>query len=356
MKQLCNCAVLASLAFGASIVAAEEPAFETYPKIVDFTFVEEQAVVPRRDDVTIVDSRPERKFNKGHIPVAVNISDTLFEDQKDRLPENKDDLLVFYCGGLKCPLSHKSAFKAEDLGYTNIRVYAAGYPDWTANGGLAGVSPKYVKNMVEGGDGVLVDARPPRKFNKGHVTGAVSVPTTRFDEMHDALPEDKDTELVFYCGGYRCTLSVKGAMKAKELGYTNAKVFQAGYPAWEDAYGSEELAIKEAGEEGLIAIDSFMNILENHPDEVYLVDVRDQAEVDMDGTFASAQVIPIDTLLEQIADMPSDKPTVFFCSNGARAGEAYDFVNMKRSDMKAYFLEAEVAFKKQPLPEVSLLD
>ena len=353
MKILCTSAVLAWLVLGGPAVAAEEPAFETYPTIVDFAFVEERATVPRRDDVTIVDSRPERKYNKGHIPVAVNISDTLFEALQDRLPEDKDEMLIFYCGGLNCPLSHKSAFKAEELGYSNIHVYAAGYPDWTANGGLASVSPKYVKDMIEKGAGVVVDARPPRKFKKAHVPGAVSVPTTRFDQMHDALPEDKDTELVFYCGGYHCTLSVKGATKARALGYTNAKVFQAGYPAWKEAYGSESLAIEDTGEEGLISVDSFMNILENHPDEIYLVDVRDHSEVEMDGTHPSAKVIPIDTLLGEIADLPNDKPTVFFCSNGARAGEAYDFVNMKRGDIEAYFLEAAVSFNNQPLPQVN---
>jgi len=170
---------------------------------------------------------------------------------------------------------------------------------------------------------------------------------------NDALPDDKDTELVFYCGGYHCTLSVKGVTKAKELGYTNAKVFQAGYPAWKEAYGGESLTIEDTGEEGLIAVDSFMNILENHPDKVYLVDVRDHSEVEMDGTHPAAKVIPIDTLLGEIAEMPNDKPTVFFCSNGARAGEAYDFVNMKRDDIEAYFLEATVSFNKQPLPQVS---
>ena len=328
----------------APLAAAEQPAFKTYPKIVDYAFVQEHAMVPRREDVTIVDSRPGRKFNKGHIPVAVNISDTLFEQQKELLPQNKDNVLIFYCGGLTCPLSHKSAFKAEAMGYSNIHVYAAGYPDWVGNGGLAGVSEKYVKKLVDRKQGTVVDARPPRKFKKGHVPGAISIPTTRFDMMRDALPQDKNTEMVFYCGGYHCPLSVKGALLARELGYRNTKVFQAGFPAWKKAYGQKKLAIREAGEEGLISIDSFMDILKNHPNDVYLVDVRDHAEVKMDGTHASAKVVPIGTLLPLIADMPNDKPTVFFCSNGARAGEAFDFVNMKRSNMTVYFLEASVAF------------
>jgi len=42
-----------------------------------------------------------------------------------KLPQDKSTLLIFYCGGVECMLSHNSAFKAEKLGYTNIRVYSA---------------------------------------------------------------------------------------------------------------------------------------------------------------------------------------------------------------------------------------
>jgi rhodanese-related sulfurtransferase len=251
-------------------------------------------------------------------------------------------------------LSHKSAFKADALGYTNVHVYAAGYPDWIANGGLPGVSAKYVKKTLEKGGAAVIDSRPPRKYEKGHVPGAINIPTTRFEASRDTLPEEKDTELIFYCGGYKCPLSAKGAAKAKALGYTNTKLYQAGFPDW---YESEEktLAINES-EEGLISIDLFMDILENHANEVHLIDVRDQSEVGLDGTFASAQVIPIETMLAQVSDLPNDKPTIFFCTNGARASEAYDFVNMKRSDMEVYFLDAAVSFKKQPLPMVTPLE
>lgn len=222
----------------------------------------------------VVDARGARKFNAGHIPVAVNISASLFDDQAGRLPEDKSSLLIFYCGGIKCPLSHKSAFKAEALGYTNIGVYAAGYPDWTGNGGLPGVSASYVKKVLDDGSAVVIDSRPPRKFAQGHVPGSLNIPTTRFEEFQSGLPEDKASELIFYCGGYTCPLSTKGAAKAKALGYTNLKVYQAGWPDWKKTE-KNKLSIRDSGEEGVIAIDSFMDVLENHANEVHLIDVRD---------------------------------------------------------------------------------
>ena len=81
--------------------------------------------------MVVIDSRPKRKkYDKGHVATAISISDSQFDKLKDQLPKDKAKLLVFYCGGLKCPLSHKSAKKAIGLGYTNVKVFSAGYPAW----------------------------------------------------------------------------------------------------------------------------------------------------------------------------------------------------------------------------------
>ena len=70
----------------------------------------------------IIDSRPAAQYD-GHIPGAINIPDSQFDKLVDKLPADKATLLLFYCGGLECMLSHNSAFKAEKLGYTNVKVY-----------------------------------------------------------------------------------------------------------------------------------------------------------------------------------------------------------------------------------------
>ena len=341
-------ALLVFMGQTATDAAAPEKKAGGYPKIVDVGFVKPYAAIPRRADALIIDSRPTaRKFDKGHIPVAVSIPDRQFDKMTDLLPQDKSTLLIFYCGGLKCPLSHKSAFKAEALGYTNIRVYAAGYPDWIANGNLAGVSAAYVKKLIDKqANAVIVDARPKkRKYDKGHVPTAISMPLRQFDEMTDQLPADKSTQLIFYCGGYKCPLSPKAAAKALALGYTNVKLFQAGYPAWVAAYGKQTAAapaaIQTGEEEGMITIASFKNIVANAPGSIHLIDVRD-AEETAAGTFKTASKITLDDLQGKIADLPTDKPIVFVCSTGARSGEAYDMVQAEREGLKVYFLNAEV--------------
>jgi len=330
---------------------------ERYSKIVDYKFVAEYAVIPVRDDVAIIDARPyKRRYNKGHIPGAISIPNSGFDKMTDMLPEDKGKLIIFYCGGQKCMLSHKSAFKAEKLGYTNIRVYADGYPDWIKQGNFGSVDAPYVKDVIAKNTATVIDARPfKRKYAKGHVPGAISIPNTRFDKQANMLPADKKSPLIFYCGGVKCPLSVKSATKAKGMGYTNVMVFQAGFPAWKKAgfpvaKGAEPFEAKaggaaiKAGPDGdTITVASFSKIMKDDPGSIYLYDVRDPGEYDK-GSIPGAKNMPVEDLEDEIDSLPTDKPIVFVCATGARSGEAYDIVKLLKEDMKVFFLDAEITY------------
>ncbi len=54
---------------------------------------------PEKGNFTIVDARPGKLFLEGHIPGAISIYDAQFDKNLDKLPKNKENLLVFYCGG-----------------------------------------------------------------------------------------------------------------------------------------------------------------------------------------------------------------------------------------------------------------
>ena len=54
---------------------------------------------PEQGNFTIVDARPGKLFLESHIPGALSIYDAQFDKNLDKLPKNKDNLLVFYCGG-----------------------------------------------------------------------------------------------------------------------------------------------------------------------------------------------------------------------------------------------------------------
>ena len=322
-----------------------------YTDIVDVEFVMAHQSIPMDENVMVIDARPYKpKYVKGHIPHAVSIPYSKFEEKKGLLPENKDALLIFYCGGLECRLSHKSARKAEELGYTNVKVFAKGFPEWKSREDeYVSVSVEYVSRAIEENRALIVDARPKKpKFDKGHIPSAISLPFSKFDELNGKLPRDKETPLIFYCGGLKCRLSHKSAMAAMELGYTDVTVFSKGYPAWKAEYGSAGTAIEvKAGEiEGSIDLARFRKIIKEDPESIMLIDTRDPDEFKK-GSFETAINMSIDELEQNVDELPSDKPVVFVCSTGARSGEAYYMIQDLRPSLdNVYYVEAQISFEK----------
>ena len=230
-------------------------------------------------------------------------------------------------------------------------------------GNYPSVSVEWVKKELDkNADLVLVDSRPKRKkYDKGHIPGAISIPDSQFAKMADQLPQDKSKTLVFYCGGFKCRLSHKSAKKAIDLGYTNVKVYAAGYPAWKAAYGtggagSATMAatkVKAGTEEGSIDTDAFVKMVNENPDSMMLIDVRDPDEF-ADGHFKTAVNIPVDQLEDKIKTLPADKPIVFVCGTGARAGESYYMVQDVRPELKnVFYLEGYLTVKKDGTFEIT---
>ena len=123
-------------------------------------------------------------------------------------------------------------------------------------------------------------------------------------------------------------------------------MFAAGYPAWKKAYGAAPVQVKAGGEEGTIDIATFENILQQDPQSIFLIDVRDPDEFAA-GHFKTAVNMPVDELEKKIQTLPADKPIVFVCSTGARSGESYYMLQDIRPELKkVYYLEAGVEFNQ----------
>ena len=227
-------------------------------------------------------------------------------------------------------------------------------------GNYPGVSADWVKKQIDKkADMVLIDSRPKRKkYDKGHIPTAISIPDSQFAKMQDQLPADKSTQLVFYCGGLMCRLSHKSAKKALDLGYTKVKVFAEGYPAWVAAFGKGETTVaasaksatstqlKAGKEEGSVDTETFKKIVAKNPESIMLIDVRDADEFKT-GSFKTAINITVEQLEDKIKTLPTDKPIVFVCGTGARSGECFYMVQDLRPEMKnVYYLEGELTFKK----------
>ncbi len=321
-----------------------------FNKIVKVQTVKKMISYPMKDDKMIVDARPFRaKYVKGHIPGAISIPYSKFDKMEDKLPKSKDAQLVFYCGGLKCPLSHKSAWKAEAIGYTNVSVFAQGFPKWKkTKGNYPEVSIEWLKKQIGKKKVVIIDSRPKRKkYDKAHIPGAISIPFSKFNKLKNRLPKNKKTTLVFYCGGYHCPLSHKSAKKAIKLGYKKVTVFSAGFPEWKKIVGVKmPVVIKGGAEEGSIDNKLFKKVMKKDPKQIYLIDVRDPHEF-AGGSLKSAINIPVDKLEAEMGTLPTKKSVVFFCGTGARAGEAFYMVkDLKPKMNNVFYVDANLVFKK----------
>lgn len=329
-----------------------------YHDLVDAAFVKANIAVPMPENVMLIDARPYKgKYINGHIPGAINIPFSEFDKKVNLLPEDKNTLLIYYCEGVKCKLSHKSAKKAEALGYKNIKVYAEGYPEWVSlKGNYGSVSAEYVAKQIADNNTMIVDSRPlETKYVKGHIPTAISIPFSKFDALKGKLPRDLDTPVIFYCGGLECRLSHKSAAAALEMGYTNVMVFSKGYPEWKKTYGAsnESMQIAKGDVEGEIDLEWFRSIVENNPDSIMIIDVRDADEF-AKGSFKTAVNIPVENLESKIKDLPDDKPIVFACSTGARSGEAFYMVKDVRESLKdVYYVEAQIDFKSDGTYEIT---
>ena len=339
--------------------AAIQPREGWYKHLVDFDVVRANVDIPPKPGVMLIDSRPAaRQYDPGHIPGSINIPDTQFDKQVAKLPGDKTTLLIFYCGGLDCMLSHNSAFRAEKLGYTNVKVYPQGMPEWVARGAQVSVSATHIKKLIdEKAAYALIDARPKRVSDKGMIPTSLNISDTEFDKHVDKLPADKATPLIYYCGGLECVLSDKSAEKAKKLGYTNVLTYPEGYPEWEKLHGAAPAAAAKpasgptasastlvAGKEkGSVTVASFEQVWKTAPGSIALIDVRDVKEFAA-GAIKGAQNLPINDLEKQVSTLPAGKPIVFICSTGARSGEAYDTVKLLRDELQVYFIDANIKF------------
>lgn len=106
-----------------------------------------------------------------------------------------------------------------------VSVFAAEFPD---------VSVKEVKALTESKKAVILDVNGSESYQKGRVPGALNYEAIA-DKLVSALPADKDTLIVAYCGNPKCKAYKQAAEAAAKLGYKNVKHMSAGISGWKEA-------------------------------------------------------------------------------------------------------------------------
>lgn len=78
----------------------------------------------------------------------------------------------------------------------------------------------------------LIDVRPTREFEAGHIPGAISIPITNLKEMLASLPKDK--KIIAYCRGPYCVYATEAVELLQEQGFT-AYLLEAGVQDWKQS-------------------------------------------------------------------------------------------------------------------------
>ncbi len=288
--------------------------------------------------VALVDVRPPKFFKAAHIPGAVNVPAPAFEKFKKNLPADKKTTLIVY--GVGGCLSPSVAVNAMAEGFTDVKVYTAGYPDWARHEPVV-TTAGFVARDLPGRHLVLVDVRSADDFARGHIPGAVSAPISGLDALKKNLPEKKNTPIVVF--------GPEGEKTARTIiswGYRGVALLPASLDEWRKGGGTVESGRGEARivfipkpRPGVIGIDEFRKMAAGN--RVVLIDVRNPDEFEQ-GHVDGAVNIPLDELGDQIASLKAGKEYIVYCNTGSRAEMAYS--QLVNHGVKARYLDAVVKF------------
>lgn len=338
---------------------------------VDFNYVKKAINQGTRNSVNaiLIDARPEIKYQNGTIPSSLNIPDTKFEEYysvlKD-IPMQKE--LIVYCGGYNCTKSPIVAQKLKDKGYTNVKIYSGGEPEWRKLSYLE-IDTLAIKVYQEKNSAFIVDARPYSKFLQETIPGAISIPDTSLVKLLGRFPINKSEKIVIFCGGYNCEKSHIIANKLISLDYEDVMVFAGGLPSWKErGLNTTAASYAEKDDEVAIVKDSFSKnglkrgsdegsvdgewlkkqILENKvPSYIQIVDVTTPAEF-KNGHLKGAINIEASKLTakELLEKLPKNKTIVFNCTAGGRSIDAWSKLNDEKLDIsEIYYFDANISCK-----------
>ena len=228
-------------------------------------------------------------------------------------------------------MSPNSAGRAEKLGYTNVKVYHEGLPEWLKKN-YAVLSPQFLKEAWIDKDipHVLLDVRASRESKRGFIKGAVAFPAQRnaAAPLIKKLDLKKNAPLIIYSGKDQMP-AIAVAKELLKAGYGNVRVLTGGFEAWKVAgfpVSSGKLATKATyipkPRPGEINLDEFKKYVAQSPANVMIIDVRNPDEAKA-GMLKTARLIPAEEIKDRTAEIPRDKLIIAHCSTGVRAEMAY---------------------------------
>ena len=101
------------------------------------------------------------------------------------------------------------------------------------------LSPAELERRLARGQVVVLDVRPEREYEAGHIPGAVSAPLAKLESVAASLPKRK--EIVAYCRGPYC-IYADDAVRLLHSRGLKARRLDVGFPEWQRAGLPVEIA------------------------------------------------------------------------------------------------------------------
>ena len=248
-------------------------------------------------------------------------------------------------------MSPDSARRAESLGYTNVKVYHDGVPEWVKRNNLV-LSTQFLKDAWIEKDipHVLLDVRSAKDAEAGFIKGAVSIAAMDIEKsLAKFPPKDKKAPIMIYDqkGGDDAMKAAKTLIAA---GYAPVDIVSGGFDAWKAAgfpVQTGKLATNivyvPKPRPGEISMEDFSKIAKATPADTLILDVRNRDEGNA-GMIKGAKLVPDEEILDRFAEIPKDKKIVTHCSTGVRAEMAYH--KLKEKGYNVQFLNAKADIDK----------
>ena len=290
----------------------------------------------------VYDVRPPVKYQMAHIPGSGMIPAPAFDKFTGKLPEDKNTPIIFY--GVGGCLSPTSSMKAKALGYTDVKIYTGGYPDWVK--GNYGVTEAAWLKMAISKDipYVLIDLRDEKTVAAGHVKGAVNIELSGLEARKADFPANKKAPIILH--------GDKGQDAAKLVhswGYKKVQVLAQDFEQWKAAGNpvaqgepKTEIVYVAKPAPGTISIVDFEKMVKNPPANVVFVDVRNATEY-AEGSIKNSLNIPADVIGKRVVDIAKEKEIVLYCNTGVLAEIAYNMLVKK--GRASHYLAGRVSFE-----------
>ena len=286
---------------------------------IEITVKKVKQLIDNKTDFTLIDSRSKGEYAKSHLPAALSMPACDGDEYLELLPEEKDQLLVFYCGWPACSMNTQASALAQQAGYTNIRFMKDGVEGWIK----AGFPTSATDFFVQKGHCILIDLRPARKDTVQRIPRSVSIPFPTLTKKIDTL--SKRAVVVVYSD--HAQESRDALAKLRAAGFTKVSMVEGNFQGWKQrgnpvTSGPIVTTVNwtQKPVKGEVTLVEFKNALNGKIDAV-LLDVRTSEEV-ATGKLLKTIHIPLEELASRKNELPRDKKIFIHCSSGSRADMA----------------------------------